>query len=100
MHAFKSLGVSLALAALGICFAGAQQPTPQMVIVQAASAATTATPAAPPPAETATIDAAIKLLEQTKAANEETLKKQEALLQQLDEIQKAAEQLKVFSKRT
>jgi hypothetical protein len=101
MRAFKSLGVSLALAASGICFAGAQQPTPQMVIVQAASAPAAATPAAaPPPAETATIDAAIKLLEQTKAANEETLKKQEDLLQQLDEIQKAAEQLKVFSKRT
>ena len=27
------------------------------------------------------------------------LKKQEAMLQQLDELQKAAEQLKVFSKR-
>jgi len=35
-----------------------------------------------------------------KAANEATLKKQEAMLQQLDELQKGAEQLKVFSKRT
>lgn len=34
-----------------------------------------------------------------KAANEEMLRKQEATLQQLDEIQKAAEQLKIFSKR-
>jgi hypothetical protein len=100
MRAFKSLGVSLALAALGVCFANAQQPTPQMIIIQAAGAPAAATPAPPPPVETATIEAAIKLLEQTKAANEETLKKQEALLEQLDEIQKAAEQLKVFSKRT
>ena len=34
-----------------------------------------------------------------KAANAETLKKQETTLQQLDELQKAAEQIKVFTKR-
>jgi hypothetical protein len=39
------------------------------------------------------------MLQQMKVANEDILKKQEATLQRLDEIQKAAEQLKVFSKR-
>ncbi len=39
------------------------------------------------------------MLQQMKETNAETLKKQEAALQQLDEIQKAAEQLKIFSKR-
>ena len=34
-----------------------------------------------------------------KAANDETLKRQEATLQQLDDLQKAAEQLKIFAKR-
>jgi hypothetical protein len=34
-----------------------------------------------------------------KATNAETLKKQEAVLQQLDELQKAAEQMKAFGKR-
>jgi hypothetical protein len=34
-----------------------------------------------------------------KATNEETLKKQQAALQQLDDLQKAAEQLKTFGKR-
>jgi len=41
-----------------------------------------------------------KALEEVKAANAETIKKQEAMLQQLDELQKAAAQLKIFSHRT
>jgi hypothetical protein len=80
----------------------AQQPTPALMVVQAANA-----PAAPAVAKTAaapdksspSLQAAIKALQQAKAANDETLKKQETMLQQLDELQKAAEQLKVFSKR-
>jgi len=84
--------------------AHAQQPTPQLMVVQAANA-----PAAPAAAKTATtvspdkstssLQAAIKALQQAKAANDETLKKQAAMLEQLDELQKAAEQLKVFAKR-
>ena len=34
-----------------------------------------------------------------KSANDEILKKQTATLLQLDELQKAAEQLKIYSKR-
>jgi hypothetical protein len=76
----------------------AQSPAP--IIVQAASAA----PTPPPVAASATQDsdsipAAIKLLEQMKATNAEILKRQQASLEQLDEMQKAAEQLKIFSKR-
>jgi len=79
----------------------AQQPTPRMVVVQPA---TTSAPASAAPATAATpsdaaVANAIKMLEQIKATNDTTLKKQEAMLQQLDELQKAAEQLKVFSKR-
>jgi hypothetical protein len=87
----------------GVLFVGniqAQQPTPPMIIVQAANAPTaTPVPAAASAADTGGIEIAIKALEQVKAANEAMLKKQEAMLQQLDELQKAAEQLKVFSKR-
>jgi hypothetical protein len=79
----------------------AQQPTPGMVVVQAAG--TTTAPNVPATANAASQDAAIaaaiKALEQTKTANDALLKKQEAMLQQLDELQKAAEQLKTFSKR-
>ena len=80
----------------------AQQPTP-MIIVQAANATPGNTPTAtaqPPAEQSSAIEAATKALEEVKAANAETIKKQEAMLQQLDELQKAAAQLKIFSHRT
>ena len=43
---------------------------------------------------------AIKSLQEARAANSETLKKQEAVLEQLDEMQKNASQLKIFAHRT
>lgn len=72
-----------------------------MVIVQAASPAPVKTTAA---TVTSTSDSnssasVLKLLQEMKAANAETLKRQEAVLQQLDELQKAAEQMKAFSER-
>jgi hypothetical protein len=42
---------------------------------------------------------AIKLLEQIKAANDEVLAKQKAALERLDELQDAADQLRIFVKR-
>jgi hypothetical protein len=78
----------------------AQNP---LVIVQAASpapVASTSTTTAPAAAtDSGTTPVLIKLLEAMRATNSETLKKQEAVLQQLDELQKAAEQMKAFSKR-
>ena len=99
MSALKIFGIFVALSAVLFTGASAQQPTPPPVVVQAATAAPTATPAATPGASDAAVTAAMKALEEVKAANEATLKKQEAMLQQLDELQKAAEQLKIFSKR-
>src|SRR5207248_7406966 len=87
----------LAAATMCIVAAQAQQPTP-MIVVQPANAVPATTPAPQTQASSDTAIAnAIKSLEEVKAANEATLKKQEAMLQQLDELQKAAEQLKVFS---
>ena len=43
---------------------------------------------------------AIKTLQEMKVANDELLKKQEAALQRLDELQKAADELKIFGKRS
>jgi hypothetical protein len=76
----------------------AQSPAP--IIVQAA----TATPAAktipiPIAKDSETNQVAVRMLQQMKDANEDLLKRQEATLQRLDELQKAAEQLKIFSKR-
>jgi len=106
MHTLKA---TFAICGLALLFlvgqTAAQQPTPSLMVVQAANA-----PAAPAASKTTTTTAttapassslqtAIKALQQAKAGNDETLKKQEAMLQQLDELQKAAEQLKILAKR-
>ena len=100
-QAFKALTIcGLGLAALVVGGAKAQQPTPPIIVVQPAGPPAAATPApVAAAASDAALAAALKALEQVKAANDATLKKQEEMLQRLDELQKAAEQLKVFSKR-
>jgi len=87
------------VAMISIFGARAQSPVP--IVIQAASpAAVTATlPTAATMQNSASVETAIKLLEEMKAKNEEMLKKQGAALQQLDELQQAAEQMKIFSKR-
>jgi hypothetical protein len=80
-------------------FAGvlsAEAPMP--VIVAAATPALTLSQAAAPPAtveKSGSIQAALKMLQEMKAVNEETLRKQAATLQQLDELEKAADQIRV-----
>ena len=49
--------------------------------------------------EQAEMAANIKELQELKALNEEILKQQQAALDQLDDLQKEAEQLRIFSKR-
>ncbi len=76
----------------------AQSPTP--IVVQAASAASaTSTTSAPAAADVHSISDAIKRLEQIKAANDGVLAKQKAALERLDELQDAADQLRIFAKR-
>ena len=78
----------------------AQSPTP--IIVQAANATaakSTTTAASGPAADVQSIPDAIKLLEKIKAANDEVLAKQKAALEKLEEVQDAADQLRIFAKR-
>ena len=77
----------------------AQSPAP--VIVQPANVvpATSTTAKTTAAADTQSIPGAIKLLEQIKAGNDEVLGKQKAALEKLDELQDAADQLRIFSKR-
>lgn len=76
----------------------AQSPTP--IVVQAASpAAATSTTTTVATKEADPVQAEIKTLQQMKAANDEILSKQKAALERLDELQQAADQLKIFSKR-
>jgi hypothetical protein len=88
----------LILVALSIATVNSQSPKP--IIVQAAipSAPASTTPTPITPVSDSTV-AAIRLLQEIKAANEETLKKQQSALEQLDELQKAAEQIKIFANR-
>jgi cell shape-determining protein MreC len=86
---------------LFIAAASAQSPAP--IVVQAANSGTNATSttsaAAAPATDVHSIPDAIKLLEQVKAANDEVLAKQKAALERLDELQDAADQLRIFAKR-
>lgn len=97
VHIFALL-ISAGLIA-GVC-AQTQKP----IVIQAANAtpatkAATVAPAANAGTTSNSTAAAIKLLEAMKAANTETLKHQEDTMNQLDEVQKAATQMRIFSKR-
>lgn len=83
---------------MSISLARAQSPAPILVRAASPSAAAASVPTISAQGS-ASVEAAIKLLEEIKAKNEETLKKQEAALQQLEEMQQAAQQLRIFSKR-
>jgi hypothetical protein len=89
--------ISLLGIAVAFSLAALNAQTSAPLVVQAAPGATTPTPPAAPAATGAS--PALQLLQALKAANEETLKKQEATLIQLDELQKAADQIKIYTKR-
>jgi len=77
---------------------GQQAATP--IILQAATPAAAAAPPNPPTANRTANDQSVEqLLNEMRAANAETIKKQEAALETLDELQKAAEEIKIYSKR-
>ena len=103
MSAFTRINI---LAVAAVCWSGllfGQNPTPALVIVPAANAPQV--PAAKVVSTQSTqsnsgIRAALKSMQDFKAANQELLKKQEEVLERLDEMQKAADQLRIFAKRT
>ena len=78
---------------------GSQGQTSAPIILQAA----TPVPARTSGSATATTDtnrgSILERLQQMQAVNDATIKKQEAALATLDELQKAAEEIKIFSKR-
>jgi hypothetical protein len=77
-----------------------QAQSPQPLIVQAITPQSANAPkVAPAPAAATAPDATLKLLQEIKAANAAVLGKQTETLQQLDDLEKAAEQIRIFSKR-
>ena len=78
-----------------------QAQSPMPVIVPAMTPAIKSAPAAPAPSEkSVSLQVALKMLQEIKATNEETLRKQTATLEQLDELEKAADAIRLLSKRS
>jgi hypothetical protein len=89
---------------LGLTIASVWPQNPAPIVVPAANAAAAPAaanprPAAADPAVPYDPQAISRLLQEMQTTNAETLKKQEAALATLDELQKAAEELRIFSKR-
>ena len=61
--------------------------------------ATTAQSPVTPAVTTTSTETTLKALQEMKAANNEILKQQEATLQKLDEIEKAAQEIRIYTKR-
>lgn len=91
--------VILFLFVVCVAFGALNAQSPAPIIVQAASAAPAAPKTSAPIATVTSVPEAIKMLEQVKAANEEVLAKQKAALERLDELEQAADQLRIFAKR-
>ena len=81
-----------------IALSAAKAQSPEPIVVQAASQTTTKSTTATVPGASS-IPEAIQLLEKMKATNDEVLAKQKAALERLDELQQAADELRIFSKR-
>ena len=99
-HLNKISGLILACGSLLPHVMLAQKPTPPLIVVQAANAPAPTPAPATSAQDAGSVAAVSKTLQGIKAANDETLKKQEAALQQLEELQKAAEQIKIFAHRS
>jgi hypothetical protein len=85
--------------ALTLCTVRAQSPKP--ILVQAVGQPNVvAAPARVKPVDPApSAEATLKALEELKSANDVLLKQQNATLLQLEEMEKAADQIKIYSKR-
>jgi len=101
-EADESIYMKTSLILLSLAFATqvawAQPRTPLVTVPASGLPAASVNPAQLAPDSSAT-DAEIRLLEQMKAANEQILSKQKAVLERLDEMDQAADQLKAFAQR-
>jgi hypothetical protein len=96
---FPLFVAALAFGVLPLIPGRAQSPVP--VIIQAATPAPAGAALEPATSASAQPDskAMLQLLQEMQATNAATIKKQEAALETLDALQKAAEEIKIFSKR-
>jgi len=93
----RTLIFSLIACALTASAVDGQSPSP--IVVQAVTPATANQTPAMAAVTTASTQTAIKALQAMKAANDEILSQQKAALEKLDEMEKAANELRIYSKR-
>jgi hypothetical protein len=86
--------IATALANSGL---NAQSPTP--LVVQAMTPATTNQSSAAAAVTTAADQTTLKALQAMKAANDQILNQQKATLEKLDELEKAANEIRIYTKR-
>ena len=93
----RSLILSLIVPAFVVFIAAGQTPMP--IIVPAMTPAKATQGPVTAAATTTSTQTTLKALQALKAANDEILKQQAATLEKLDEIEKAANELRIYSKR-
>jgi len=86
----------LSLFTVAILISNAVAQTPKPVVVPAMTPAQTPVAAA---VTTAANQTTLKALQAMKAANDEIMKQQTETLQRLDEVEKAANDIRIYSKR-
>ena len=82
---------------LFVSVGAAQSPMP--IVVPAMTPATTGQNPVTAAITTTSTQTTLKVLQAMKAANDEILKQQAATLQKLDEIEKAAQEIRILTKR-
>jgi hypothetical protein len=92
----RTLLCSILSAAALVSVANAQSPKPIVVPAMTPAASSQSPTPASTPASTETM---LKALQAMKAANAEILKQQAATLEKLDEIEKAANDIRIYTKR-
>ena len=93
----RAVVLSILTALVFVSLSEAQSPSP--IVVPAMTPATNTHSAASAGVTTASTQATLKVLQAMKAANEEILKQQAATLQKLDEVEKAANDIRIYTKR-
>lgn len=94
----RALILSLLAAVSLVSISDAQSPAP--VVVPAMTPAATAKGPAVPQNTAGSTQAALSALQAMKAANDEILKQQAAALVKLDEMEKAANEIRIYTKRS
>lgn len=83
----------------GVALVSSKAQTPMPVIVPAMTPAVSAKPGVVADSASSPAQAALKTLQAMKAVNDEILKQQAATLLKLDEMEKAANEIRIYSKR-